>query len=66
MTSNPTQLICPQCRRRFLQDESRYPPFCCQRCKLLDLGHWFDGDYAIAGNDVSPQDLADPDEPSEF
>jgi len=23
-------------------------PFCSQRCKLLDLGAWFDGQYRIA------------------
>ncbi len=22
-------------------------PFCCQRCKLIDLGKWFNGDYVI-------------------
>ena len=24
-------------------------PFCSDRCKLVDLGRWIDGDYAIPG-----------------
>jgi hypothetical protein len=22
-------------------------PFCSRRCKLLDLGHWLDGDFRV-------------------
>jgi endogenous inhibitor of DNA gyrase (YacG/DUF329 family) len=33
-------------------------PFCCRRCKLIDLGKWFNEDYVIS--DPLP---VDPDEP---
>ena len=25
-------------------------PFCSERCRLVDLGRWIDGDYAIAAS----------------
>jgi endogenous inhibitor of DNA gyrase (YacG/DUF329 family) len=25
-------------------------PFCSERCRLLDLGKWFDGQYRIPGD----------------
>ena len=43
---------CPVCRkvvkvRQQVSDEARFFPFCCERCKLVDLGAWLDGDYKI-------------------
>jgi endogenous inhibitor of DNA gyrase (YacG/DUF329 family) len=32
-------------------------PFCSERCKLLDLGHWLDGRYVVASS--SPFDEED-------
>ena len=41
---------CPICRTACACDASnRYRPFCSDRCKLLDLGRWFDGTYAVPG-----------------
>jgi endogenous inhibitor of DNA gyrase (YacG/DUF329 family) len=31
-------------------------PFCSKRCRLLDLGRWFDGQYRIPG---APADMAE-------
>lgn len=31
-------------------------PFCSDRCRMVDLGHWFRGDYAIE-RDVTADDL---------
>jgi uncharacterized protein len=43
---------CPICRRPFevptLADLPTFP-FCSERCRLIDLGRWIDGDYAIPG-----------------
>jgi endogenous inhibitor of DNA gyrase (YacG/DUF329 family) len=30
-------------------------PFCSERCRLLDLARWVDGDYRVAGEPVSPE-----------
>lgn len=43
--------------------EGRLPalyPFCRERCRLVDLGRWLRGDYAI-DRDLTPEDLAQPD-----
>jgi len=43
--------ICPICDKIVNSDTkiNRYFPFCSQRCKLIDLGKWLDGKYAIDG-----------------
>ena len=38
-------------------------PFCSERCKLLDLARWVDGEHRIAGEPVE-LDAADPDQPA--
>lgn len=37
-------------------------PFCSERCRLVDLGKWFRGDYAIE-RDLTPEDAGEvPDQ----
>jgi endogenous inhibitor of DNA gyrase (YacG/DUF329 family) len=44
---------CPTCKKEVaLQSkreaaESHFFPFCSQRCRLIDLGQWLDGEYRI-------------------
>ena len=39
---------CPHCGKQTVYDESNpYRPFCCERCKLIDLGEWADEGYKI-------------------
>ncbi len=49
---------CPICSRQFqvakLDDLPSFP-FCSDRCKLVDLGRWIDGSYAIPGTDLPPE-----------
>ncbi len=53
---------CPVCRRPivFFGDEirkrSKFFPFCSERCKLVDLGAWLDGDYRMP---TRPEDASD-------
>ena len=37
----------------------RWPhfPFCSKRCRMVDLGQWMTGQYAIPGTPVDPDDL---------
>ncbi|WP_082458297.1 DNA gyrase inhibitor YacG [Methyloglobulus morosus] len=46
----PLSLKCPQCRRPVSWTEE-YPfrPFCCERCKLIDLGEWANEEKVIPG-----------------
>jgi uncharacterized protein len=43
------KITCPQCHAETsFSPDNPYRPFCCERCKLLDLGSWADGRYSIA------------------
>jgi endogenous inhibitor of DNA gyrase (YacG/DUF329 family) len=35
-------LHCPTCGRRFEKSQCSSLPFCCERCRLVDLGRWLD------------------------
>jgi len=42
-----------------------FTPFCSERCKLVDLDKWFNGEYSIDQpiEELTPEQLADlPDE----
>jgi hypothetical protein len=39
---------------------ARFFPFCSQRCRLVDLGAWLEGDYRIPTS--PPQDVPGDDE----
>jgi len=32
---------CPTCKKEGAWFETKYGPFCSERCKLVDLGKWF-------------------------
>jgi endogenous inhibitor of DNA gyrase (YacG/DUF329 family) len=39
---------CPTCGKAVAWTEAeKYRPFCSERCKLIDLGEWASGSYAI-------------------
>lgn len=39
---------CPTCAKRGPWFDDEYGPFCSQKCKLIDLGQWFDEDNKIS------------------
>ena len=43
-------------------EESRYRPFCSDRCRLIDLGEWASGGHAIPGESLE-DDLMSGDIP---
>ncbi len=46
--NNKKEVKCPQCGRLALYaPENPSRPFCSERCRLIDLGDWADGKYAI-------------------
>jgi endogenous inhibitor of DNA gyrase (YacG/DUF329 family) len=56
---------CPTCGKQFETESlDRWPsfPFCSDRCKLIDLGRWMDGDYAIPGPPVEEKPAADDED----
>ncbi|HEY5233462.1 MAG TPA: DNA gyrase inhibitor YacG [Verrucomicrobiae bacterium] len=39
---------CPVCKKSGDWFNGKFGPFCSQRCKLIDLGKWFNGEHAIS------------------
>ena len=40
---------CPQCNKSCRMDRANpYRPFCCERCKMLDLGDWLNEEHVIS------------------
>ena len=45
---------CPQCGQSTRLDPSNdWRPFCSERCKLIDLGGWFEERYRVPGDEIS-------------
>jgi uncharacterized protein len=57
---------CPICKQTVPDTVRELRPFCSKRCKLIDLGKWLDGSYAIPDETDSPSEEnlvgAEPDE----
>ncbi|MGB0713931.1 MAG: DNA gyrase inhibitor YacG [Gammaproteobacteria bacterium] len=44
----PKTVVCPNCGKPVpWKPESRWRPFCSERCRLIDLGEWFDEGHRI-------------------
>jgi endogenous inhibitor of DNA gyrase (YacG/DUF329 family) len=53
---------CPICSKTFRiagLDELPSFPFCCERCRLIDLGRWADGRYVIPGQPAPSESESD-------
>ena len=50
---------CPNCGKEVEWSGNEFRPFCSERCKLIDLGTWADGGYALPAENVglSEEDL---------
>lgn len=51
---------CPHCLGPSKWEDNPYRPFCCERCRMIDLGHWLKGDYRMPDDaaKMSEEDLA--------
>jgi len=43
------EVKCPTCKKKFNYYDSSFRPFCKEKCKMIDLGHWFDESYTVEG-----------------
>lgn len=56
---------CPVCRKPVApRGANRAFPFCSDRCRLVDLGRWLDGEYRIPGERAG-DGAAGPDSPGD-
>jgi endogenous inhibitor of DNA gyrase (YacG/DUF329 family) len=55
---------CPSCNKKVTWgDDFPFKPFCCERCKLIDLGDWAAEKHTIAGEPAYlPEDLSSFDD----
>jgi endogenous inhibitor of DNA gyrase (YacG/DUF329 family) len=51
----PGEVKCPTCRLPGDWFGGPYGPFCSQRCKLVDLGEWFEEEHVIS-RPLTPND----------
>jgi len=58
---------CPICSKSFeIESIDKLPsfPFCSDRCRLVDLGRWMDGNsYSVPADVAQPTPAPDPTEP---
>ena len=55
------ELVCPTCQKLFDPKNSAAMPFCCERCRMVDLHRWLNEEYALpevpdAEEDLEPDD----------
>lgn len=49
----PRIAACPRCGASTRLDaQNRWRPFCSERCKLIDLGNWMSGRYAVPSEEA--------------
>ena len=57
-----TQVPCPTCQTQVTwSQQNPFRPFCCERCRLIDLGQWANEEHKITtknpDNELSKNDV---------
>lgn len=53
------EVKCPTCDKKFNYYDSEFRPFCCEKCRLIDLGQWFSESYAVPAQKLSEEELSE-------
>lgn len=60
---NQITVSCPTCNKDVVwNNESKWRPFCSERCKLIDLGEWASESHRIAGQELPSAMESDDDQ----
>jgi endogenous inhibitor of DNA gyrase (YacG/DUF329 family) len=51
------EVNCPNCKKRFNYFESEFRPFCCEKCRMIDLGHWLSESYSVPAEKLTPDEI---------
>ncbi|MEJ2516403.1 MAG: DNA gyrase inhibitor YacG [Gammaproteobacteria bacterium] len=55
--SGKLEVPCPNCGKPVAwSTRSKWRPFCSERCRLIDLGAWFDEERSIPAEDTPPDE----------
>jgi uncharacterized protein len=57
----PPEVKCPNCGNRGRWLEEKWGPFCSERCRLIDLGQWFNEQHRVS-RELRPGDFEGFDE----
>jgi len=57
---------CPTCGKQVEWKDNQYRPFCSERCQLVDLGRWVQGEYRVPGESVPGEQTEPADDESEY
>jgi hypothetical protein len=60
------KIKCPTCKREGDWLAGAYGPFCSRRCKLVDLGKWFEEENVISSPLREGEAKADPETTEEL
>ena len=51
---------CPICKKPAdMSKENEFRPFCSERCRMIDLGTWANGDYRVPGGKADDKEHPD-------
>ena len=53
-------VTCPTCGKSFESTASRTMPFCCDRCRKIDLGRWLNEDITLPFRELPDDDSRPP------
>jgi endogenous inhibitor of DNA gyrase (YacG/DUF329 family) len=63
LSEKPLTVRCPTCKRLVpWTPEQAFKPFCCERCKLIDLGEWAMEEKRIPGESLTLENDSDEDD----
>ena len=65
MKKKNIQIKCPQCKTQFEYYSSKFRPFCCEKCRMIDLGKWFNEEYNIPSSSPELDDFNEFDIPTD-
>lgn len=60
MSKKEFKVKCPHCETVFNYYDSKFRPFCSERCKMIDMGHWLEESYSVP--DSTPVDFTEDDD----
>ena len=62
LLGKPIRVKCPTCKRPVAwTPEQVFKPFCCERCRLIDLGEWVMEEKRIPGESLELENDSDDD-----
>lgn len=47
------RIACPICGKQSAWEGNAHRPFCSERCRMIDLGAWVNGEYTVPVEDSS-------------